>query len=67
MENFNKQRFCKYANWDLTINKGFYRNLALVIFFTLLCPLKVYHDLYRKASTVYYKSHFSTLNRKNFN
>ena len=36
MDNFNKQRFCKYANWDLTINRGFYRNLALVIFFTLL-------------------------------
>ncbi len=36
MEYFNKQRFCKYANWDLTINKGFYRNLALVIFFSVL-------------------------------
>ena len=36
MENFNRQRFCNYAKWDLTINNGFYRNLTLVIFFTLL-------------------------------
>ncbi len=36
MENFNRQRFCNYAKWDLNINSGFYRNITLVIFFTLL-------------------------------
>lgn len=36
MNNFDKARFCKYANWDLTINWKFYRNFALVISLTLL-------------------------------
>lgn len=31
MSNFNKERFARYANWDLTINKPFYRNMALVM------------------------------------
>lgn len=36
MNNFDKKRFGRYAKWDLTINKNFYRNLGLVIFFTIL-------------------------------
>lgn len=36
MSNFNKERFMRYANWDLTINKSFYRNMGLVIGIILL-------------------------------
>lgn len=36
MSNFDTKRFARYANFDLTINKNFYRNLALVLFFTIV-------------------------------
>ena len=36
MGTFNTKRFANYANFDLTINKNFYRNLALVLFFTIV-------------------------------
>ena len=36
MSTFNTKRFANYANFDLTINKNFYRNLALVLFFTIV-------------------------------
>lgn len=36
MSTFNTKRFANYANFDLTINKNFYRNLALVLFFTVV-------------------------------
>ena len=64
MENFNKQRFCKYANWDLTINKGFYRNLALVIFFTLLgvtiCSFLIRWGMYKLTDSVEFFSAISS-------
>ena len=28
--NFNKERFANFATYDLTINKSFYRNMAIV-------------------------------------
>ena len=36
MSNFDTKRFARYANFDLTINKNFYRNLALVLLFTIV-------------------------------
>ena len=36
MSSFNTKRFARYANFDLTINKSFYRNLALVLGFTIV-------------------------------
>ena len=30
MNNINRQRFLNYAKWDLTINKSFYRTIAIV-------------------------------------
>ena len=36
MSNFDTKRFARYANFDLTINKNFYRNLALVLFVTIV-------------------------------
>ena len=35
MNNLNMQRLGQYAKFDLTINKNFYRNLALVLFATI--------------------------------
>ena len=31
MNNFSKDRFARYAKWDLTINKTFYRNMFIVM------------------------------------
>ena len=36
MNNFDTKRFARYANFDLTINKNFYRNLSLVLLFTVV-------------------------------
>lgn len=58
MENFDRQRFYKYAKWDLTINKVFYRNMALVIFFTMLgitvCSFLSRWGMYKMAVSDFY-------------
>lgn len=35
--NFNKERFANFATYDLTINKSFYRNMAIVTVAGALC------------------------------
>ena len=35
--NFNKERFANFASYDLTINKSFYRNMAIVTVAGALC------------------------------
>ena len=35
--NFNKERFANFATYDLTINKSFYRNMALVTIAGAVC------------------------------
>jgi len=36
MNNFNTQRFARYAKFDLAVNKNFYRNMALVVLATIV-------------------------------
>ena len=36
MSTFNTKRFATYANFDLTINKNFYRNMSLVLILTII-------------------------------
>ena len=35
--NFNKDRFANFATYDLTINKSFYRNMAIVTLAGAVC------------------------------
>ena len=45
MKNFNINRFCAVARWDLTINRAFYNKMAMVIAACSILPVLFYHAI----------------------
>ena len=45
MKNFNINRFCAVARWDLTINRAFYNKMAMAIAACSILPVLFYHAI----------------------
>ena len=45
MKDFNINRFCAVARWDLTINRAFYNKMAMAIAACSILPILFYHAI----------------------